>query len=54
MVDEGNLIDNEHLAFFISKLMDAYDTVKELDVGMKEFAAVCSGYLTNKRLVYDG
>lgn len=51
--DSGHLMSNRHLAFFLSRLIEAYDQVKSLDDSLQAYARVCNGYLTNKHMRYD-
>ncbi len=51
--DSGKLNSNRHLAFFLSRLIEAYDQVKGLDDSLQAYARVCNGYLTNKHMRYD-
>lgn len=51
--DSGLLLDNRHLAFFLSRLIEAYEEVKGVDDDLQSYAKVCNGYLINKEMKYD-
>lgn len=51
--DTGKLLSNRHLAFFLSRLIEAYEEVKNVDDSLQSYAKICNGYLTNKEMKYD-
>ncbi|THF50771.1 AAA family ATPase [Allorhizobium terrae] len=52
-MDSGSLLENRHLSFFLSRLIEEYDQVRELDKALLRYASVCNGYLINKKMRYD-
>lgn len=52
-MDNGTLLENRHLSFFLSRLIEEYDQVRELDKALIRYALVCNGYLINKKMRYD-
>lgn len=52
-MDRGVLLKNVHLSFFLSRLIEEYDQVRDLDNAMMSYAQVCNGYLLNKVMRYD-
>ncbi len=52
-LDNGALLENRHLSFFLSRLIEEYDQVRELDKALLRYASVCNGYLINKKMRYD-
>lgn len=54
LYDDESLLDNRHLSFFLSSLIEAYEQVKQVDASLQRYAKVCNRYLINKELRYDG
>lgn len=52
-MDNGTLLENRPLSFFLSRLIEEYDQVRELDKALLRYANVCNGYLINKKMRYD-
>lgn len=46
-------IDNPALMFFLKKLIEIYESQKELDNSIKGFRDVCNAYLVDKKVFYD-
>lgn len=44
---------SEFLKFYLYKLLEIYDGQKAIDKKLREFANVCSKYLSEKKVVYD-
>lgn len=53
MYDDGTLVQNGHLSFFLSSLIEAYDQVRKFDTALQRYAHICNSYLINKEMRYD-
>lgn len=55
LVDTGEIFSrqDDSLAYFLSKLIDAYQKQKDLDESLKRYADICRDYFTNKEVIYD-
>lgn len=51
--DNGTLLNNKYLSFFLSQLIVAYDSVEKYDKSLQKYEAVCNKYLINKKMHYD-
>ncbi|GJD76587.1 AAA family ATPase [Methylobacterium goesingense] len=54
LFDEDRLLENGHLSFFLSSLIESYEQVREVDTALQRYAQVCNSYLSNKEMRYDG
>jgi predicted ATPase len=52
-LERGTLLNNRPLAFFLHRLIEAYDQVRGLDDALSSYARICNSYLTNKKMNYD-
>ena len=54
LFDDDRLLENGHLSFFLSSLIESYEQVREVDTALQKYAQVCNSYLLNKEMRYDG
>ncbi|HEY0626965.1 MAG TPA: AAA family ATPase [Allosphingosinicella sp.] len=53
LCDDGLLIENQHLAFFLYNLIAAYEEIRHLERSLQSFGAKCNQYLIRKEFRYD-
>lgn len=55
LVSSQQVLDDEYdsLAYFLARLIEAYQKQKDLDESLKKFANICNEYFRNKRVEYD-
>jgi len=51
--DKENLKEKKELVFFINKLIEIYNSLKEYDNAIKTFCEVCNSYLYDKEFLYN-